>query len=64
MSKNGIIRLFLGTKKTYLRLRQNTSTFELKRPYVLNKTQVRLKQNAFAFWIKRKGVLKEYIKLS
>lgn len=49
MSKNGIIRPFLGTKKMYLRLRQNTRAFELKRLYVLSKTQVRLKQNAFAF---------------
>jgi len=49
MPKNGIIRLFLEIKKTPLRLRQNTSTFELKRTYVSNKTQVHLKQNAFAF---------------
>jgi hypothetical protein len=49
MPKNGIIRLFLKIKKMPYYLPQNTSTFELKRTYVLNKTQVHLKQNAFAF---------------
>jgi len=49
MSKNGIIRLFLDTKKTPLRLHQNTSTFELKRTYVLSKTPLRSESNVKAF---------------
>ena len=49
MSKNGIIRLFLDTQKTPLRLHQNTSTFELKRTYVLSKTPLRSESNVKAF---------------
>ncbi|WP_444351367.1 hypothetical protein, partial [Phocaeicola plebeius] len=38
-----------GYQKTPLRLHQNTSTFELKRTYVLSKTPLRFKSNVKAF---------------
>ncbi|WP_415957019.1 hypothetical protein, partial [Phocaeicola plebeius] len=38
-----------STLQTPLRLHQNTSTFELKRTYVLSKTPLRFKSNVKAF---------------
>ena len=39
-----------STKKTHLRFKPNTSTFYLKRPYVLLQTQGRSESNAKAFF--------------
>ena len=39
-----------STKKTHLRFKPNTSTFYVKRPYVLLQTQGRFESNARAFF--------------
>ena len=40
----------------HLRLRENASAFDIKRPCVSLQTQGRFSSNASAFWMERKGV--------